>query len=142
MAFVVKVEGTETFEISKECVKSVKITTDIPQDSNARTKDVGCTMVVKGKILTSVDGDPFDSTRQLALWSVVPAEKADCYRNVEVEHVAAGIMERKYNFPNAFVVSYEENYGDQEGTGIFTLVIKQKKDKLDKVVVEGGYTVG
>ena len=54
MAFKVTIEGAETFEISKECVKSVKVTTDIPLDSNARTKDVGATMVVKGKILTAV----------------------------------------------------------------------------------------
>lgn len=140
MAFIVKVDGVESFEISKECVRSVKMMTDIPLDSNARTKDVGSTMVIKGKILTSVDGDPFDSTRQLALWSVVPAEKASSYRKVTVEYVAAGIMERKYCFPNAFVVDYKENYGDEAGTGTFTLVIKQKKDKINNITVEGGYS--
>lgn len=140
MAFVVKIEGAEPFEIAKECVKSVKMTTDIPLDSNARTKDVGATMVVTGKILTAVGGDPFDSTRQMALWSVVPAERADCYRNVTVEYVAAGVMERKYNFPHAFVVDYKEDYGDEAGTGTFTLVIKQKKDKFSSIAVEGGYT--
>ena len=140
MGFVVKVEGAESFEIAKECVKSVKVTTDIPMDSNARTKDFGATMTVKGKILTAVGGDPFDSTRKMALWSVVPAEKADCYRKVTAEYVAAGIMERKYCFPNAFVVDYKEDYGDEEGTGTFTLVIKQKKDKISTVTVEGGYT--
>lgn len=140
MAFVVNVEGAEAFEISKECVKSVKMTTDIPQDSNARTKDVGATMVITGKILTAVGGDPFDSTRKMALWSVVPAEKADCYRKVTVEYVAAGIMERKYCFPNAFVVDYKEDYGDEAGIGTFTLVIKQKKDKFNAISVEGGYS--
>ena len=133
MAFKVTIEGAETFEISKECVKSVKVTTDIPLDSNARTKDVGATMVVKGKILTAVGGDPFDSTRKMALWSVVPAEKADSYRKVTAEYVAAGIMERKY--------CYKEDYGDEEGIGTFTLVIKQKKDKISTVSVEGGYAV-
>lgn len=140
MAFVVNVEGAEAFEISKECVKSVKMTIDIPQDSNARTKDVGATMVITGKILTAVGGDPFDSTRKMALWSVVPAEKADCYRKVTVEYVAAGIMERKYCFPNAFVVDYKEDYGDEAGIGTFTLVIKQKKDKFNAISVEGGYS--
>ncbi len=140
MAFVVKVEGAEAFEISKECVKSVKMTTDIPQDSNARTKDVGATMVITGKILTAVGGDPFDSTRKMALWSVVPAERADCYRKVTVEYVAAGIMERKYCFPNAFVVDYREDYGDEAGIGTFKLVIKQKKDKFNAISVEGGYS--
>jgi len=50
-------------------------------------------------------------------------------------------MERKYCFPNAFVVDYKEDYGDEEGTGTFTLVIKQKKDKISTVTVEGGYAV-
>jgi len=139
MSYTVKIEGAEPFEIAKECVKSVKFTTDIPLDSNARTKDVGATMEITGRILTATDGDPFDSTRKLAQWSAVPAERADCYRKVTVEHVAAGIMERKYYFPNAFVVEYKEDFGDAEGVGTFTLTIKQKKDKLAQLTVEGGY---
>lgn len=139
MSYTVKIEGAEPFEIAKECVKSVKFTTDIPLDSNARTKDVGATMEITGRILTATDGDPFDSTRKLAQWSAVPAERADCYRKVTVEHVAAGIMERKYYFPNAFVVDYKEDFGDAEGVGTFTLTMKQKKDKLAQLTVEGGY---
>lgn len=54
--------------------------------------------------------------------------------------MAGGIMERKYCFPNAFVVDYKEDYGDEAGTGTFTLVIKQKKDKFAALTVEGGYT--
>lgn len=139
MSYRVTIGGTESFEIAKECVRSVKFTTDIPLDSNARTKDVGSTMIITGRILTAVDGDPFDSTRKLATWSSVPAEKSDCYRKVTVEHIAAGVMERKYYFPNAFVIDYKENFGDAEGTGTFTLMIKQKKDKLNGITVEGGY---
>lgn len=139
MSFVVKIEGQDSFEISKECVKSVKVTTDIPLDSNARTKDVGATMTITGKILAALDGDAADSTRQLALWSTVPAEKADCYRKVTVNHIAGSLVERKYSFPNAFVVDYKEEYADAEGTGTFTLVIKQKKDKIAGVTVEGNY---
>jgi hypothetical protein len=139
MSYRVTVEGRESFEIAKESVRNVKFTTDIPLDSNARTKDVGSTLVITGRILTAVDGDPFDSTRKLALWSAVPAEQADCYRKVTIEHVAAGVMERKYSFPNAFVIDYKEAFGDVEGTGTFTLTMKQKKDKLGMITVEGGY---
>ena len=57
-----------------------------------------------------------------------------------VEHIAAGVMERKYFFPNAFVIDYKEEYDNVEGTGIFTLMIKQKKDKLANITVEGGYS--
>ena len=141
MSYKVTVEGTESFEIAKECVRSVKFTTDIPQDSNARTKDVGSTLTITGRILTAVDGDPFDATKQIGQWSLVPAEKSDCYRKAVVEVIAASQVVRKYTFPNAFVVDYQEDYGDAEGVGTFTLIIKQKKDKMAQVAVEGGYSV-
>lgn len=139
MAFRIKIEGQEPFDIPPECTKSVKFVTEIPLDSNARTKDVGTGLVIKGKILAATDGDVDDSTRKMALWSVVPAEVADCYRKVTIELTAAGVIERKYHFPNAFVIDYKEEYGDTNGTGTFTLVLRQKKDKIANVTVEGGY---
>lgn len=139
MGFKVKIEGAETIDLSVESVQSVKMKTDVPIDSNARTKDVGSTMVISGKILTAVDGDPFDSTRQMGVWSLVPAENADCYRKVTVEVISASQVVRKIYLPNAFVVDYNEKFGDTEGVGTFKLVIKQKKDKLNKVTIEGGY---
>lgn len=140
MAFSIKIEGSDSFEISKDCVQTVQFSTDLPLDSNARTKDVGASLVITGKILAAVDGDPFDSTKKLALWSVVPAEKADCYRKVTIETIAAGQVVRKYSFPNSFVVNYKENFEDTTGTGTFTLSLKQKKDKLTNVTTEGGYS--
>ena len=47
MSYRVTVEGLERFEIAKVCVRSVKFTTDIPLDSNARTKDVGSTLTIQ-----------------------------------------------------------------------------------------------
>ena len=122
-------------------ITGVKFRTDIPADSNARSTDMGSTVVITGKILTAVDGDPFDGTRQLGVWALVPAEKSDCYRKVSVEVIAASQVVRKYTYPNAFVVDYQEEYGDVEGVGKFTLKIKQKKDKMSQVAVEGGYSV-
>ena len=139
MSLRVTVNGADSFEIAKECVQKIKFRTDIPLDSNARTKDVGSTLEISGKILVSTDGDPFDSTRQLALWSVVPAEEALAYRQVEVEILNAGLVERKYSFPRAFVVDYKEDFSNSDGIGQFTITIKQKKDKLDKIEIEGGY---
>ena len=140
MGFKVKIEGAETIDLSIESVQTVKLTTDTPEDSNARSKDVGSTMVIAGKILTAVDGDPFDSTRKMGTWSLVPAEKADCYRKVTVEVISADQVIRKITYPNAFVVDYKENFGDTEGIGTFELVVRQKKDKLSLVTVEGGYS--
>ena len=140
MGFKVKIEGAETIDLSIESVEKVSFSTDTPKDTNARSKDVGSTMVISGKILTAVDGDPFDSTRKMGTWSLVPAEKADCYRKVTVEVISADQVIRKITYPNAFVVDYKEHYGDTEGIGTFELVVRQKKDKLTNVTIEGGYS--
>ena len=140
MGFTLKVEGPSNIELGTTSVVGVKFRTDIPHDSNARSTDMGSTVEITGKILTAVDGDAFDSTRQLGLWALVPAEKSDCYRKVTIEVIAASQVVRKYTYPNAFVVDYKEDYGDTEGVGTFTLIIKQKKDKMAQVTVEGGYS--
>lgn len=141
MGFTLKVEGNTTIELGTTRITGVKVSTDIPQDSNARSTDLGSTITVTGKILTAVDGDPFDATRQLGLWALVPAENSDCYRKVTVEVIAASQVVRKYSYPNAFVVDYKEDYGDVEGIGTFKLIMKQKKDKMAQVSVEGGYSI-
>ena len=37
------------------------------------------------------------------------------------------------------MVDYIEEYGNQAGTGTFTLKIKQKKEMVKEVAIEGGY---
>lgn len=141
MGFTLKVEGNSTIDLGKDSITGVKVRTDIPLDSNARSTDLGSTITITGKILTAVDGDPFDSIKQLGLWALVPAENADCYRKVEIEVIASSQMVRKYTFPNAFVVDYKEDYGDLEGVGTFVLIMKQKKDKMAQISVDGGYSI-
>jgi len=138
--FILNVDGVESFEIKGDCITSVEMSTDIPADSNARTKDMGSTIIIKGRILAAVNGGEADGTKAFAEWSAIPAESADCYRSVTVQRIAGGVLNRKYVFPNAFVIDYEEDFGDVEGTGTYTLLIKQKKDKISDIVVEGGYS--
>ena len=136
MGFILKVD--DSINLGVETVKTVEFSVDTPQDSNARTTDVGVTMRVTGKILTMLD-DGAEGTVNLALWSMIPSEQADCYRNVSVMVTAAGQVVREYTLPNAFVVDYKENYGDTEGVGTFELVVKQKKDKIKTTAITGGY---
>lgn len=141
MGFRVKIDGATTIELKEENVISVKFRADIPKDSNARSTDLGSTVEITGKILTAVDGEPFDATKELGKWALVPAENADCYRKAVIDVIAASQVVRKYTYPNAFCVDYCENYGDEAGVGTFTLIIKQKKDKMALTAVEGGYAV-
>ena len=57
MSLRVTVNGANSFEVAKDCVQKIKFRTDIPLDSNARTKDVGSTLEITGKILVATDGD-------------------------------------------------------------------------------------
>jgi len=139
MGFRVKVEGAESIDLNIESIETVEFKTDTPDDSNARSTDLGTSLVIAGKILTPVNGEAADTTIKLAQWSLVPAEKADCYRSVKVDVISASQVVRQFTLPNAFVVDYEEQYGDVEGVGTFRLYVKQKKDKTAAVKFEGGF---
>ena len=115
MGIRLTIEGAETISLDEHSIKSCKFLTDTPDDSDARSTDVVNTLELTGKILTAVDGDAADDTMKIAKWSVVKAESSDSYRKATVEIVSANQIVRKIHFPNAFVVDYQERYGDTEG---------------------------
>jgi hypothetical protein len=139
MGFRLNVEGPESINLGIENILTVEFKTDTPDDSNARSTDLGTTIVLTGKILTAVNGEPADETMKLAQWSLVPGEKADCYRKVKVDVISASQVVRQIELPNAFIVDYTEDYGDEEGIGTFYLHMKQKKDKTKEIKLEGGF---
>lgn len=140
MGFRLKIEGNEAISLRETNIINVEFTADIPHDSNARSTDLGSTLLITGKILAAVDGEEADDTSKIARWSLVPAENADCYRNVQVDVIAASQVVRQITLPNAFVVDYKEDFTDETGTGVFTLLAKQKKDKMASLKFEGGFS--
>ncbi len=128
--------------LETESAKKVIFKVDIPPDSRARTKDVGVTLTVVGKIMadTASAGNAADSTAKLMDWSIVPAEKKEAYRSVTVKITSGGVVTRQYELPNAFVVDYYETFENADGIGEFTLILKQMKNKLADVKVTGGFT--
>lgn len=140
MGFRLKIEGNESINLRETNIINVEFTADIPHDSNARSTDLGSTLRITGKILAAVDGEAADDTSKIARWSLVPAENADCYRNVQVDVIAASQVVRQITLPNAFVIDYKEDFTDETGTGVFTLLVKQKKDKMTSLKFEGGFS--
>ncbi|MBR6013850.1 MAG: membrane-associated protease 1 [Selenomonadaceae bacterium] len=140
MAFLFSTADPE-ITLEAESTEQISFQVEIPQDSRARTKDVGVTMIIKGKILPDTEsaGNAADSTAKLMEWSIVPAEKKEAYRSVKVQVTSGGITTRQYELPNAFIVDYFEDFTDAEGVGQFTLKIKQMKNKLSGVKVTGGF---
>ncbi|MBE5975489.1 membrane-associated protease 1 [Lacrimispora xylanisolvens] len=140
MGLRMKITGSESVELRETSITSVVFGADIPHDSNARSTDLGSTVLIEGKILAAVGGEAADDTSKLARWSLVPAENSDCYRNVQIDVVSASQVVRQITVPNAFVVDYSEDFTDETGTGIFKLLIKQKKDKMVNLKFEGGFS--
>ena len=139
MGLRLKIEGNETINLRETSIMTVQFGADIPHDSNARSTDLGSTVLITGKILAAVDGETADDTSKIARWALVPAENADCYRNVWIAVSGAYQLVRQITLTNAFVIDYKEDFSDEAGTGIFTLLIKQKKDKMVALKFEGGF---
>ncbi|WP_024294754.1 hypothetical protein [Lacrimispora indolis] len=140
MGLRMKITGSETLELRETSITNVVFGADIPHDSNARSTDLGSTVLIEGRILAAVGGEAADDTSKLARWSLVPAENSDCYRNVQIDVVNASQVVRQITVPNAFVVDYREDFTDETGTGVFKLLIKQKKDKMASLKFEGGFS--
>lgn len=139
MGLRLKIEGNESIQLNETIVTGVKFGADIPKDSNARSTDLGSTIRISGKILAAVGGEAADDTMKLAKWALVPAESSDCYRKLQIDVVNASQVVRQVTLPNAFVIGYEEDYADESGVGTFTLLVKQKKDKMSGLAFEGGF---
>ena len=139
MGIWLKIEGLENVSLGEHSIQTCEFLTETPDDCNARSTDVVNTVRLTGRILTALDGVPVDDTMKIARWSLVRAESSDSYRKVTVEMVLANQVVRRVYLPNAFVVAYSEKYGDTEGVGTFSLVVRQKKDMFAGTTIEGGF---
>jgi hypothetical protein len=138
MGFKVTIEANETINLGIETVTAVKFDTDTPNDSNARSTDLGMTLTITGKIRANIAGVADESVK-LPTWALVPAEDAQCYGKVSVDVISSGMVVRQIIMDTAYVVSYKETFGDESGVGTFELVVKQKKDMNANVEYQGGF---
>ena len=62
MGLRLKIEGSESVNLPETSIERVKFGADIPHDSNARSTDLGSSILITGKILASVNGEAADDT--------------------------------------------------------------------------------
>ena len=125
-----KITIADVAELTEEVTK-VEFDSKIPDNSYARSSDIGVTLTITGQV--AYDSDKLfmkDSIKAIAEWSMVKPDSADTYKTVTVifDHTTAT---RNYELSHAFVVSFNEWFEDQNG--FFKLVVRQKKDRLDGV---------
>lgn len=132
--------GAEPITFDERSLIKVDFSSASAKDSNARATDYGLSIKAWGKMLYKLGGEGSDPTLELAKWSQVPSEKADCYRNAEITVVSAGQVVRQFTFTDAFVVEYSEEVDDESGVGTFYINMKQKKDENAVAKIEGGFS--
>ena len=128
-----KVTIADVAELTEEVLK-VEFDSVIPEDSDARSSSIGATITITGRV--SYDTDKVfmkDSTKAIAMWSLLKPDSPDTYKAVTVEFNHTGVK-RTYTLENAFVVSFHEGFEDQNGE--FVLKVRQKKDRLYGVSVD------
>lgn len=138
MGFKVTIQAKETINLGLETVSAVEFLTETPNDSNARSTDLGMGVKITGKIRANVAGVA-DETVKIPTWALVPAEDAQCYGQVTVDVLSGGKEVRQIIMDTVYVVAYEEKFEDQTGVGTFVLTLKQKKDKNNAVQYQGGF---
>lgn len=139
MGFNLKIEGESSLTYGKEIIQMVNVALSSPSEAKAKSTHNYATMWINGKlniIEGATEGD--SDTIELFKWAQEPAGSEQAYRDVTVEVETTSQCYRKINFNKAFVVDYSERYSDNAGVGVFTLILRQKADKVDDVDVIGG----
>ena len=109
MGFRMKIDGSGPVNLSEKCITNVEFDSEIPKDSNARATVNGVGLKITGKMLFSLGAETEDSTLNLAKWSLVPSDSADCYRNVQIDVVAAGQIVRQITLQTLLFWSTRRN---------------------------------
>jgi hypothetical protein len=128
MAFKFTVEGG--IELQDNIIQKVSYKTNTPDDSNARSTDIGAELRITGRIITDVHGYDSDVTDKLAAWSLVPASKPDCYRKATLELINSGQMVRKIEFPNALWSIMRKSMPMETAMGRLSYISGRRKIRL------------
>lgn len=139
MGYRVTIMGGNNVSFDETVITGVNFTSETPNNANARSTDLSIMIKITGRINFSLGAELKDSTVELANWALMPSDKAECYRIVQVQVVSGGQIVRQYKYPNAFVMDYSEDLNDEEGVGTFTMLLKQKKDLTSKVELKGNF---
>ncbi|VBB06118.1 Hypothetical protein LUCI_1333 [Lucifera butyrica] len=138
MGFTLSVKGKENIYLDESMIQSVHVELCTPSDSMAKSTIVSATLFITGRLTSDATMIESDEPLKLFKWAQIPAQSADAYSDVTVKVISAGQTFRTINFPNTFVIDYGERYNDHAGIGEFSLVLRQKVDKIDKITADGG----
>ncbi len=119
-----KAEGEEAFLDIEDSVN--KYLFKLNSDNRSLTKDnnIMAELTIEGEYRDEVADK---ASQFMAEWATETTGSA--YKYVELIRFNENLILKRYVFPNAFIVDYDEWVGDAAGKVSFKLYIKQTKDK-------------
>jgi len=139
MAQLFKLEGIHSASLPQESINLFKTRTETPGTNDGRGVDTSVSMTLSGPIRSVGDSAVADETINLARWAT-EYDDAKAYSQSTVTAIASGQVLRNTVYPNAFVVSYSEEFNIEKGVGSYKITMRQKKDLLEHIQNTGGYT--
>ena len=135
IVFEVKKGGATVISLTEYSIKDFEFTSESSEDLDLQHNKIIKGITISGIInpdSISDNGDgtnigrEVDSVRKLANWAVIP-EYLDCYKDINYMITdARGVVVKEDSFVDCYVVEYEESFSDENGTGKFKTVLREK----------------
>jgi hypothetical protein len=136
MAFKLTIKGQNgTLTYDKDIITTVNITVDTPPNSMAKSSSMAVTLHIAGSMISQEGSSSNSDVLELLQWSLVPASNSDSYREVTVVDDKADQASRQIVLSSAFIIDYAEMRSNQQGSGTFSLVLRQRSDRAGDVKV-------
>lgn len=119
-----KAEGEEAFLDIQGSVTHYEFKLNSDDETLTKDNNIMAELTIEGEYREEV-GDK--ASQFMAEWAMETTGAA--YKYVELMRFDENMIRKKYVFPNAFVVDYDEKVKKATGTVAFKLYIKQTKDK-------------
>lgn len=119
-----KAEGEEAFIDIEESVKSYVFKLNSRDDAMKKDNNIMAELTIKGVYREEIADR---ASQFMADWAMETTGAANKY--VELLRFDENKIRKRYVFPNAFVVDYDETVEDAAGAVAFTLFIKQTADE-------------
>lgn len=136
MAFKLTIKGQNgTLTYGKDIITAANITVDTPHSSMAKSSSMAVTVHIAGSMVSQEGNYDNSDVLELLQWSLVSASNSDSYREVTVVDDKADQASRQIVLSSAFIIDYAEMSSNQQGAGTFSLVLRQKADRVSDVKV-------
>lgn len=130
-----ELRGDKTIELKE--IDSARFEYDSPDDAREKASTSNMTLIVTGAISDETDGVTLALINE---WVKLEGQEAGAYCKVTLKVIGTeGRCVREYVFPQAFAVDYFEEFAQSNGTGNFTMKIRQRREKLANTQFLGGY---